>query len=187
MKDTETKKKFIQLRAQGKPYSEIMKALKISKTTCIKFEKESKAEIDELKKVEVQELYESYGLAKEARIKKLGDTLNKINDALDKADFTKIDTAKLLELRLKYTEVLKAERPSTTSTFDTSEEITASGILTAIADLLNRVKAGEVTQDQAQQESKILQDLLKAFDTVEVKAKLDEIETLLEEQKKCEK
>lgn len=48
-------------------------------------------------------------MTKEARIKKLGDTLEKIEDAIAKADFSTVDPAKLLDFKLKYTEALKGE------------------------------------------------------------------------------
>lgn len=59
------------------------------------------------------------------------------------------------------------------------DTIDAKGIVAALADLLNRVRAGEVTTEQAQKESGILAQLLKAYDTVEVKAKLDELEAII--------
>ena len=55
----------------------------------------------------------------------------------------------------------------------------AKSILAAFADLLNRVRAGEVSTEQTQKESGILTQLLKAYDTVEVKAKLDELEAII--------
>jgi hypothetical protein len=48
-----------------------------------------------------------------------------------------------------------------------------------MGDLLDRVRAGEVTTEQASRESLILSNLLKAYDTVEVKAKLEELEAIV--------
>ena len=48
-------------------------------------------------------------MTKEARIKKLGDTLEGINTALDGADLSTIPPEKLLDFKLKYTEALKEE------------------------------------------------------------------------------
>ena len=178
MKPQEIKKEYVRLRAEGKSYSVIAEQLHISKSTCTKWERELAAQINELKRAEFQELCESYGMTKEARIKKLGDTLEKIEDAIAKADFSTVDPAKLLDFKLKYTEALKGEYIGTKPALEL-DSVDARGIVTALADLLNRVRAGDITTEQAQKESGILAQLLKAYDSVEVKAKLDELEAII--------
>lgn len=178
MKPQELKKEYVRLRAEGQSYSAIAEQLHISKSTCAKWERDLGADIDTLKRAELAELCESYGMTKEARIKKLGDTLGKIDEALAKADFTAVDPAKLLDYKLKYTEALKGEyvgaKPAATI-----DAVDANGIVTALGDLLNRVRAGEVTTEQAQRESLVLSQLLKAYDMVEVKAKLEKLEAII--------
>ena len=178
MKPAEIKKEYIRLRAEGKSYSVIAEQLHISKSTCTKWEKDLAEQIDELKRAELTELYESYGMTKEARIKKLGDTLEKINEALAKTDFSTVDPAKLLDFKLKYTEALKGEYVGQKKAIE-PESLEARDIVEALADLLNRTRAGDITTDQAQRESLILSNLLKAYDTTEVKAKLDELEAIV--------
>lgn len=178
MKPAELKKEYIRLRAEGKSYSAICEQLHISKATCTKWEKAFSSQIDELKRAELTELCESYSMTKEARIKKLGDTLEKINAALEQADFTAVDPAKLLDFKLKYTEALKGEYIGTKPALEV-EAVDAKGIVSALGDLLNRVRAGDVPTEQAQKETAILTQLLKAYDTVEVKAKLDELEAII--------
>lgn len=178
MKPAELKKEYVRLRAEGQSYSSICEQLHISKSTCTKWEKALAAQIDELKRAELAELCESYSMTKEARIRRLGDTLEKINAALEQADFSTVDLAKLLDFKLKYTEALKGEYIGTKPALEL-DAIDAKSIVTALADLLNRVRAGEVTTEQAQKESGILAQLLKAYDTVEVKAKLDELEAII--------
>ena len=178
MKPAELKKEYIRLRAEGKSYSVIAEQLHISKSTCTKWEKDLAEQIDELKRAELTELYESYGMTKEARRKKLGDTLEKINEALAKTDFSTVDPAKLLDFKLKYTEALKGEYVGQKKAIE-PESLEARDIVEALADLLNRTRAGDITTDQAQRESLILSNLLKAYDTTEVKAKLDELEAIV--------
>lgn len=178
MKPAELKKEYVRLRAERQSYSSICEQLHISKSTCTKWEKALAAQIDELKRAELAELCESYSMTKEARIRRLGDTLEKINAALEQADFSTVDPAKLLDFKLKYTEALKGEYIGTMPAMEL-DAIDAKSIVTALADLLNRVRAGEVTTEQAQKESGILAQLLKAYDTVEVKAKLDELEAII--------
>lgn len=178
MKPAELKREFIRLRAEGESYSAICEKLHIAKATCTKWERELASQIDELKRATLAELCESYSMSKEARIKKLGGTLEKINAALEEVDFKEIDPAKLLDYKLKYTEALKTEYIGTKPALDV-EAINAKGILAALGDLLNRVRAGDVTTEQAQKETAILTQLLRAYDTVEVKAKLDELEAMI--------
>ena len=178
MKPMELKQEYIRLRAEGKSYSYIADQLHISKSTCTKWERDLAAEIDELKRAELAELYESYSMTKQARIKRLGDTLEKINTALEQADFSEVDPAKLLDFKLKYTEALKGEYVGQKKAIE-PESIEAKDIVEAFADLLDRTRAGDITADQAQRESLILSNLLKAYDTIEIKAKLNKLEAIV--------
>ena len=178
MKPIELKQEYIRLRAEGKSYSYIADQLHISKSTCTKWERDLAAEIDELKRAELAELYESYSITKKASKKRLGDTLEKINTALEQADFSEVDPAKLLDFKLKYTEALKGEYVGQKKAIE-PESIEAKDIVEAFADLLDRTRAGDITADQAQRESLILSNLLKAYDTTEIKAKLDKLEAIV--------
>ena len=180
MKPQEVKQEYIRLRAEGKSYSCITDKLHISKSTCTKWEQQLAKKIAQLKEEELNTLYDSYHMKKEARIRQLGDTLKKVEDALAKTDLTEVAPEKLLDFKLKYTEALQKEYIATDPAFKLKESIDAKDIVTALADLLDRVRAGEVTKDQANRESLILSNLLKAYETVEVKAKLDEIEAIVE-------
>lgn len=178
MKPEELKREFIRLRGEGKSYSSIAEQLHISKATCTAWERDLAEQIGELKRAQLAELCESYGMTKEARIKKLGDTLGKINEALEQTDFNTVDPAKLLDFKLKYTEALKGEYIGTDPAMQI-DSIDAAGIMAALGDLLNRTRAGEVTTEQAQKESLILSQLLKAYETVEIKTKLDALEAVI--------
>ena len=57
--------------------------------------------------------------------------------------------------------------------------IEAKDIVQAYGDLLARVQAGEISTEQASRESAVLAKLLKAYDLVEVKAKLDALEAIV--------
>ena len=179
MKPQETKTEFIRLRAEGRSYSYIAEKLHISKGTCTEWERELKAQIAELKQEQLNELYTSYGMTKEARIKRLGDTLGKIDQALADTDLSMIPEEKLLDYKLKYTEALKKEYTGTETPYKLGSKIDARDIVNALGDLLERLRAGEITTEQAQRESGVLATLLKAYDTVEVKAKLDALEAVI--------
>ena len=179
MKPQETKTEFVKLRAEGRSYSYIADKLHISKSTCTEWERELKSQIAELKQEQLNELYSSYYMTKEARIKKLGDTLETINTALAGADLSQLSPEKLLDFKLKYTEALKEEYTGTTKPFTFSGKIEPRDIVTALGDLLDRIRAGEITTEQAQRESGVLANLLKAYDIVEVKTKLDALEAVI--------
>lgn len=180
MKSQETKTEFVRLRASGKSYDYIAKELNISKSTCTSWEKELKDVIAELKREQLNELYDAFYMTKEARIKKLGGILDKIDSTLEQADLTEVPLEKLLDFKLKYTEALKAEYVQTANISKFNGEVTADGILNALGSLLERVQSGEVSQEQANRESTILANLLRAYDTVEIKTKLDELNSVLE-------
>jgi len=167
------------LRAEGKSYSAIAKTLSLSKSTCTAWERELKTQIADLKQEHLNEIYAAYYMTKEARIKRLGETLENINTALDGIDLTTVPPEKLLDFKLKYTEALKGEYTGGGTPYQFSKDIKPQEILTALGDLLNRIRAGEVTAEQASREGSVIINLLKAYDTVEVKTKLDALEAIV--------
>lgn len=179
MKPQEQRNEFVRLRAEGKSYTVISKELGISKSTCTSWERELKEEVAALKREQLNELYDSYYMTKEARIKKLGDTLSKINTALDEADLSNVAPERLLDYKLKYTEALKEEFIPITPAHVLPDSFNASDILNTLGDLLNRLRAGEVTVEQAGRESMVIGNLLKAYDAVELKTKIEALEAIV--------
>lgn len=180
MRSKELQIEYVRLRASGESYNSIAEKLHISKSTCSRWEKSLGEDIAEVKQSVLDSLYETYSMKKEARIKELGTTLNQIDEALVKLDLTDIKPEKLLELKLKYMEALQREYVTTDPAFKFKDSIQATDIVNALGDLLDRVRAGEVTTEQANRESLVLSNLLKAYNTVEVKGKLDEIEAVMD-------
>ena len=179
MKPQELKQEFIKLRAEKKSYSYIADKLHISKSTCTAWEKELAEEIAKLKKEELTTLYDSFHMTKEARIKELGGVLAKVDTALASADLTQVAPEKLLDFKLKYTEALQKEYIGTEEAYRLGDNIDPKDIVNALGNLLDRVRAGEVTTEQANRESLILSNLLKAYDTVELQTKLDALEAIV--------
>ena len=108
-KQNEIKHKFIELRAKGFSFDKISKELKTSKQTLIEWSKEFKLEIQNLQAIELETLQEEFLVLKKKRIESLGKTLIKINQNLEKIDYSEIPPEKLLELKLKYLKELKNE------------------------------------------------------------------------------
>lgn len=178
MKTLEDREQFIRLRAEGKSYAQIMKELGIAKATCSSWEAEYKDQIAQLKSDRMQELYNSYYMTKEARIKKLGDTLNKINTTLEDMDLSTVAPEKLLDYKLKYTDALKSEYIDTTQEA-LKEDFTAQDILNSLGNLLTRLKSGAITPEQASKECMIFGNLIKAFENVELADKIKMLEGIV--------
>ena len=179
MKPNDQKNDFIRLRAEGKSYTAIGKELNISKATCTAWEKELKAEIAEKKKEQLEEMYEAYYMTREARITKLGQTLESIEDALSEVDFTQVSPEKLLDYKLKYMEALKQEFIDTTPAIPLDDSFNPRDIIVVLADLLKRIRNREINLDQATRETMVITNILKAYETVELKAKLETIEGII--------
>lgn len=180
VKSIDEKTEFIRLRAEGKSYGYIAKELGMSKDTCSRWERELSEKIAELKSQNLDELYESFYMTKEARVKKLGNTLSRIDNALEQADLSEMEPKELLDYKLKYTDALKKEYIPTVQGQPLKEGFNSEDIMNAVADLLNRVRNGDVTAEQANRESLVLSNLLKAYDSVIVQQKLDALEAVVQ-------
>ena len=184
MKPQEQKQEFIRLRAEGKSYTAIAKELEISKSTCTEWERELKEEISQLKKEQLEELYESYYMTREARISQLGDMLSKIDEALEKKNLEYVSTEKLLDYKLKYMEALKNEYIDTAPAIPLEDNFNPKDIIIVLADLLRRIRNKEVGLDQASREITIIAGILKAYEAVELKDKLEALEGIMGDRSK---
>lgn len=165
MKSTAVKGEFIQRRAEGQSYDTIAQALKISKSTCSAWEAELGAQIALRKQQELNDLYNQYGLVKTARIKRLGDTLAKIDEAIEAADLTQIPPEKLLRLKLEYARELRDEyKGSAEALLPNEGSATDSNVYFVLVNIYNRLSSGEISVQQAKVELEALQQLKGAFD-----------------------
>ena len=117
-----------------------------------------------------------YYMKKDARIRQLGNTLKRIDAALEAVDLKEMSPKELIDYKLKFTAALKEEY---TAPAEPISNITANTLLEAIKDLLNRVRAGEVTAEQANKESIIINNAIKAYEQTEIKEKLDALEAAI--------
>jgi len=179
VKPNDQKNEFIRLRAEGKSYTAIGKELSISKATCTAWERELTAEIAEKKKEQLEEMYQAYYMTREARITKLGQALESIEDALSKADLTQVSPEKLLDYKLKYMEALKQEFIDTTPAIPLDDTFNPRDIIVVMADLLKRIRNKETNLDQASREIMVITNILKAYEAVELKDKLEALEDLV--------
>jgi len=165
MKSHEDKTEFIRMRAEGMSYTAVSSKLNISKSTCSQWERELKDEIYKLKHEKLNELYESYHMTKEGRVQRLGNTLNRINDALAKVDLSTLSPEKLLNYNLKYLEILKKECSFNTPPYKFSDnyEDCEEETIELFCDMLNRYKAGLISAEQAKEESNMLYNIRDVY------------------------
>ncbi len=105
----EQQAEFIELRAKGLSLSKIAKRLGVAKQTVCNWNAELEEEVATLKAFELEALQERYYLLKEARIKLLGEQLGRINKEILSRPLGSVETAKLLDLQLRYYSELRAE------------------------------------------------------------------------------
>ena len=159
MKQQEHKTDFIRLRAEGKSLRAIADEIGVSKSTLSDWDKKLSAEVLRLRAEEMEELYSSYGMTKEARIRRIGETLRKIDSALDQADLSSISPEKLLDYKLKYQAALREEY--TAPVADVSGE--AQETLEALKALYQRTVSGEITTDKAKTEVALIDKISAGY------------------------
>jgi len=108
MVKAEETEKFIELRAQGLSFDSIAQQLNISKPTLLKKAREFQGEIERLKFINLESLAERYKALRAERLKALGGLLEKVDTAIDKADFEKLSPEKLVDLKLKLSDKMQS-------------------------------------------------------------------------------
>ncbi len=99
---TEVKERVIELRAAGHSYDSIAGQLSVSKPTLIEWAKELTLAIQNARAMRLDELFETFAVAKAARVEAVGKRLKAILAELDKRDLSAVKTETLLTLALKY-------------------------------------------------------------------------------------
>ena len=160
MKKQEHRTEFIQMRAEGKSLRAIAAELGVSKSTLNEWDKELASEITKLRSEALEELYTQYGMAKEARIRRLGDTLSRIDTALAEADLGSVPPEKLLDYKLKYQAALRDEYKALPQVEATGD---ADQTLEAIRDLYRRTAAGETSSDEAKMELTLIDKVITGY------------------------
>lgn len=184
MKTQETKQRFIEFRAQGKSFATISKKLNISAGTCVNWQKQLNDQISLIKREQLDALYESYYMTKQSRIKNLGDTLKKVDSAIEQIDFELIPPDKLLDFKLKYTQALKNEFLSTEDVKEINEQSQGLDILESFGCVLKRLQSGDVTPEQASKENAIIAQAANTYGLVEIDKKLEYLSKELSKREK---
>ena len=155
MKDNKTKLEFIKARAEGKSYRTISKELGISISTCSEWESSLADQIAQTKKEELEELYSSYNMTKQARIKELGEIIKRIDEAREHIADKPLETLpedRLIELRLKVMKELQAEYREPVA----SSDDTLDGLLEEYNRIYEESRSGKLTATEAKAQLSIL-------------------------------
>ena len=99
-------------------------------------------------------------MAREARIRRIGETLRRLDEALADVDLSALPPEKLLDFKLKYSAALRDEYTATASTEATGA---ATDTLEAIQGLYRRIATGETTTEQAKTELNILDHMVDGY------------------------
>ena len=98
MKNNETKARFMELRAQGLPLAKIAAEIKVSKTTLVNWEGDLKEQIDNLRAMELEAMYDKYHLSTRKKVEFFGDILSRIQRELETRELSEIPTEKLFAM-----------------------------------------------------------------------------------------
>ena len=122
MKDSETKARFIELRGQGLPLKRIADEIGVSKTTLVNWEQDLKEQIDNLRAMELEALYDKYYLSTRKKVEFFGDVLSRIQGELETRDLSTIPTEKLFAMYAHF--YREAQHALPELTFRNDDEIT---------------------------------------------------------------
>lgn len=101
MKNFDVRREFVKLRAEGKSLQEIADTLGIAKGTACIWAKDFDDEITELQKLKMEALYKEYEATTEARLRVLHNTLSKVNEAVERTDFSALQPDRMIEIQMK--------------------------------------------------------------------------------------
>jgi transcriptional regulator with XRE-family HTH domain len=177
MKTLDTKDKYIELRAEGLSQRTCAKRLGVSAASVSRWEAEMAESISEARKRRLEEVYERYGMMKEARLRRLGGTIERLDKAAAAIDYQAIPAERILDLQIKFQEAFRDEYVSTGGGGKgLSPEGDLAAAYKALSDILRRLQEGAITDTQARGELAICEALIKTKETMELEKKLASLE-----------
>ena len=142
MKDIKTKHRFVELRAQDKSLRTAADELGIGLQTAVRWERELKEQIEDLKIMELDALLERHRLTLQAQIERYGVELTRLNEEIEKRDLAEVPTPKLYDIMIKLHARVDAARPAFTLRDD--DEIAGQKALRELSSSRKSRKASEV-------------------------------------------
>lgn len=142
MRSIATKTRLVELRAQGKSLRTAADELGIGQQTAVRWERELKAEIENLKAIEIDALLERHQLTVQAQIERYGFELARVTEELKKRDLSDVQTPKLYAIMGKLH--ARVEEALPTLTVRNDDEIAALKELDELVATRRSRKASEV-------------------------------------------
>jgi hypothetical protein len=96
--DEKTVQRFIELRAQGRTYAQLMGELQVSKPTLIAWSRKHQFQIQNLKAIELEALAQQWLASITDRVNALGTQLQRVEAELGKRDPAELTTPQLYSL-----------------------------------------------------------------------------------------
>jgi hypothetical protein len=96
--DDQTVQRFIELRAQGRTYAQLMAELQVSKPTLIAWSRKHQFQIQNLKAIELEALAAKWLASVTDRVNAFGEQLRRIEAEIAKRDPAELTTAQLYTL-----------------------------------------------------------------------------------------
>jgi len=96
--DEKTVQRFIELRAQGCTYAQLMTELNVTKPTLIAWSRKHQFQIQNLKAIELEALAEKWLASVTDRVNALGEQLRRVETEIGKRDPAELTTAQLYTL-----------------------------------------------------------------------------------------
>jgi hypothetical protein len=149
MIDTDTKNRFLELRAQGKSLRTIADELSVGRQTLVNWERKHKEQIENLKAIELDALLERHRLTAQAQIESYGVELARVTEELQKRDLTDVPTPKLYDILIKLHARVDGARPALTVRDD--DEIADQKALRELVASRRTRKVSETTAHARQQ------------------------------------
>jgi len=149
MIDTDTKNRFLELRAQGKSLRTIADELSVGRQTLVNWERKHKEQIENLKAIELDALLERHRLTAQAQIESCGIELKRVTEELQKRDLADVPTPKLYDIKIKLHARVDGARPALTVRDD--DEIADQKALRGLVASRRNRKVSERTAHTGQQ------------------------------------
>ena len=108
-KTEKAKVEALRLRAEGTPIEEIVARTGLEPQEVVDAIAEAGSQIETLQGIKEEAALISFGVTKRERLKKLVALRNKVEEEMDKRDFSDIPTEKLPAMLLKINEAIRAE------------------------------------------------------------------------------
>jgi len=131
MHNTDTKNRFIELRAQGWSLQRIAAELHVSKRTLVDWNRDGQREIRSLKDLELEALHERILVSHEEELTRLTAQLNRIEAVLAKRNLDCLSTESLFVLAATVRAQLRRLTNSTPSVWDGESPREATIVATA--------------------------------------------------------